>query len=89
MNDLTSNLILDKLFRKVRTKCEMIKSKQFERDIKKILASEKIIDYRCYLRQDQQIIYYVAETKTDYIVYKEDLRTREQEAYIIKKEELE
>ena len=88
MTNLISNLAFDKAFPQEREDCEILKSKSLEKDIKRILAKEKIIDYRCYLKRSKQVIYYIAETKELYIAYKEDLITRKQVAYGIKKEEL-
>ena len=88
MTNLISNLVFDKAFSPEREDCEILKSKSLEKDIKRILAKERIIDYRCYLKRSKQTIYYIVETKKLYIAYKEDLITRKQIAYSIKKEDL-
>lgn len=80
MTDLIANTIFDKAYPRERINCEMLKFKKLEKDIKRILSKEKVIDYRCYLREDKQIIYYIAETKDLYIIYKEDLINKNQEA---------
>lgn len=89
MENLTANILMDKAFEGERVYCEMIKGKKFEEDVKRIFYAEKIIDYRCYLSRKSQIIYYIAETKETYLIFREFLATRKSESYQLSKKEFE
>lgn len=73
MTDLISNRIIDKCYPNERKHLLMIKAKKFEKDCKRIFSKEKVTDYRCYLHQEEQIIYYSVETPESYIAFKQVL----------------
>ena len=86
MTNLISNINFDKAFQGERINCtQPLKEKRFEKDVKQIFRYEKVIDYRCYLSKINQIIYYMVETKDKYIAFKQNLKTKEIEAYESKK----
>ena len=90
MENIIANRLFDKAFEGERINCtSAIKDKPLEKDAKNIFKGEKIIDYRCYFSKTGQTIYYIVETKTHYICFKENLQTKKQLAYQMDKGELE
>ena len=89
MTNLISNKLFDMAFPNERQNCtEPIKEKRLEKDVKQIFFLEKIIDYRCYFNREKQCIYYIAETKDNFLAFKQDLITRKNVKLQTGKEEL-
>lgn len=89
MTNLTSNNIFDKAFPNERVRSTSpFKTKEMEKDVKQIFNEIKIVDYRCYLNKTRQTVYYMIETQTHYIAYREELRTKKNIAYAVEKGDL-